>query len=71
MSERHRTEPRLEAFVEGMGMGMRSIFGKNLPGVIATITNVTFPKVDLNRDRVRAILETRQPNEQAGGTDSV
>jgi hypothetical protein len=56
---RHRTEPRLEAFVEQMAIQLRQLFGNPLHGVLATVANVTFGRDDLTRERVRTILRRR------------
>jgi hypothetical protein len=57
--ERKRGDQRIRAFVEGMAKEMRVMFGQDMPGVIATITNVAFQQSDYNRDRIRALLEIR------------
>lgn len=56
---RKRSDPRINAFVEGMAKEMRAMFGKDMPGVIATITNVAFDRSDYDRDRIRAVLKAR------------
>lgn len=56
---RKRSDPRINAFVEGMAKEMRTMFGQDMPGVIATITNVAFDRSDYDRDRIRALLKAR------------
>ena len=56
---RKRSAPRINAFVEGMAKEMRTMFGQDMPGVIATITNVAFDRSDYDRDRIRALLKDR------------
>ncbi len=57
--KRRRTDPRVEAFVEGIAGRMAEIFPVTLYGVIATLTNAVFEREDLNRQKVRAILGKR------------
>jgi len=57
--DRRRSDPRINAFVEGMAKEMRAMFGQDMPGVIATITNVVFDRSDYDRDRIRALLKDR------------
>jgi hypothetical protein len=57
--ERKRGDQRIRAFVEGMATQMRAMLGQDMPGVIATITNVAFGRSDYDRDRIRALLEIR------------
>jgi hypothetical protein len=54
---RRRTDPRLEAFIEGLAALTRKLFGQPLHGVIAIVTNVAFDRTDFDRERVRAILK--------------
>lgn len=56
---RTRSDPRINAFVEGVAKEMRAMFGQDMPGVIATITNVAFDRSDYDRDRIRALLKDR------------
>jgi hypothetical protein len=53
---RHRTEPRVEAFVETVRSHTQGLFGTPLYGVIATIANVAFERCDLTRQKIRALL---------------
>ena len=57
--KRRRTDPRVEAFIEGMAARMGKIFPVTLYGVIATLTNAVFEREDFNRQKVRAILGRR------------
>ena len=57
--ERRRTDARIDAFVQGLALRMREFFGRELPSVLAIITNVTFDRTDLSRDRIRVILRVR------------
>lgn len=57
--ERRRTEARIEAFVESMALSCQRYFGQDLPGIIATLTNVAFERNDLDRYRIRAILKPK------------
>lgn len=57
--KRHRTDARLEAFVETIGRTMTELFGNPLYGVIAIIANVAFELTGLNRQKIRAILDAR------------
>jgi hypothetical protein len=56
---RKRGDQRIHAFMEGMAKEMRAMFGQDMPGAIATITNVAFERSDYGRDRIRALLEIR------------
>lgn len=58
---RHRTDSRLEAFVETLARWTTQIFGVPLYGIIATTANVAFERTDLDRQRIRAMLKTRAP----------
>jgi hypothetical protein len=58
ISTRHRTEPRLEAFVERVGSTTTKLFGNPLYGVIARIANVAFERSDLTRPKIRAMLRS-------------
>jgi hypothetical protein len=58
ISTRHRTEPRLEAFVERVGRTTTKLFGNPLYGVIATIANVAFEQSDLTGPKIRAMLRS-------------
>jgi hypothetical protein len=58
VSTRHRTEPRLEAFVEMLGGTTEKMFGRSLYGVVATIANVAFERSDLTREKIRAMLRS-------------
>jgi len=57
--DRKRSDLRINAFVEGMAKEMRAMFRQDMPGVIATITNVAFDRSDYDRDRIRALLKAR------------
>jgi hypothetical protein len=59
--QRHRTDPRLEAFIETMGGALKAHYGDPLYGTISTIANVAFECSDLNRERVRAVLRAKNP----------
>jgi hypothetical protein len=56
---RKRGDQRIHAFVRGMAKELCTVFGQDMPGVIATFTNVAFDRSDYDRDRVRALLKTR------------
>jgi hypothetical protein len=58
ISTRHRTEPRLEAFVERVGGTATELFGSPLYGVIARIANVAFERSDLTGPKIRAMLRS-------------
>ncbi len=62
---RRRTDARLEAYVEAMTIECRKLFGNDMPGIVATMTNVAFERNDISRDRVRALVKVRQPKKSA------
>jgi hypothetical protein len=62
---RRRTDPRLEAYVEAMTIECRRLFGHDLPGIVATLTNVAFERNDITRDRARALTKVRQLKKSA------
>jgi hypothetical protein len=57
--QRHRTDSRINAFIELLALQMQEIFGAVLPSTIATITNVMFEGADFDRYAVRAVLKSR------------
>jgi hypothetical protein len=59
---RQRTDPRINAFVEGLAFELKNIYGEALYGVIATLTSIAFQlKSPLRDPNVRAMLRTRGP----------
>ena len=62
---RRRTDARLEAYVEAMTIACRELFGHDLPGIVATLTNVAFERNDITRDRVRALTKVRHLKKSA------
>ncbi|NOT39103.1 MAG: hypothetical protein HOP13_01275 [Alphaproteobacteria bacterium] len=56
---RRRTDARLEAYAEAMTIECRKLFGQDMPGIVATLTNVAFARNDITRDRVRALTKVR------------
>lgn len=57
--ERRRTDASLEAFVEALTQTCRELFGHELPGLVAILTNVGFERDDMSRYKVRAITRTK------------
>jgi hypothetical protein len=63
--KRRRTDPRVEAYVESLALECRKLFGQDLYGVVATITNVVFDQHDMTDARIRTILRARTPAKSA------